>query len=599
MKGTVVATWVRTCRNFYGDSFVDEAMSEAGFQGKKIFFPAEDVDELKIQKFIKYISNHKGISEQELWKKIGKDNIYSFSKDFKAFFYHDNTYSFLKSLYDIHTVMTKRIPGAKPPIVDIKAVSDKEAVITYSSKRKMFDYFLGMLEGSFNYFKEEADLDVIEKMEDGLKVKITFNSEINYKKTYFINKILSFGFIKSIGFKAAIITFIIIFLTSLPILGLNSISKGLLISLIGGVGSFIGTSLVIRPMNHIEKILDNLNNKEFIEESALVTNDKFENLYSKINNHIKHIKSDFVGFKGITDEMATFAKNISIISEKMDKTSEEISQVVNQVASTSVDQAQNTESAAHILNENINALKVIVDSENNNKEELEATINKISDSYEQVDKVSKNILDTLESFQEVKVKGTQLGDKAKDITNIVSIVSQISDMTNLLALNASIEAARAGEQGKGFAVVAEEVRKLAEQTKDAVEEINTNLVQFVDDIDILVKNIEKQYDVLQGETKGLQLVRDVSKETTTSVKTVSVSMIETINELDKEAESIADMYNNIESLAAIAEENSASSQEVSANVSLYTEEIKKLIESIKEFKKIAKYFEEDLQKYKI
>ena len=456
-----------------------------------------------------------------------------------------------------------------------------------------------MLEGSFNYFKEEADLDVIEKMEDGLKVKITFNSEINYKKTYFINKILSFGFIKSIGFKAAIITFIIIFLTSLPILGLNSISKGLLISLIGGVGSFIGTSLVIRPMNHIEKILDNLNNKEFIEESALVTNDKFENLYSKINNHIKHIKSDFVGFKGITDEMATFAKNISIISEKMDKTSEEISQVVNQVASTSVDQAQNTESAAHILNENINALKVIVDSENNNKEELEATINKISDSYEQVDKVSKNILDTLESFQEVKVKGTQLGDKAKDITNIVSIVSQISDMTNLLALNASIEAARAGEQGKGFAVVAEEVRKLAEQTKDAVEEINTNLVQFVDDIDILVKNIEKQYDVLQGETKGLQLVRDVSKETTTSVKTVSVSMIETINELDKEAESIADMYNNIESLAAIAEENSASSQEVSANVSLYTEEIKKLIESIKEFKKIAKYFEEDLQKYKI
>lgn len=599
MKGTVVATWVRTCRNFYGDSFVDEAMSEAGFQGKKIFFPAEDVDELKIQKFIKYISNHKGISEQELWKKIGKDNIYSFSKDFKAFFYHDNTYSFLKSLYDIHTVMTKRIPGAKPPIVDIKAVSDKEAVITYSSKRKMFDYFLGMLEGSFNYFKEEADLDVIEKMEDGLKVKITFNSEINYKKTYFINKILSFGFIKSIGFKAAIITFIIIFLTSLPILGLNSISKGLLISLIGGVGSFIGTSLVIRPMNHIEKILDNLNNKEFIEESALVTNDKFENLYSKINNHIKHIKSDFVGFKGITDEMATFAKNISIISEKMDKTSEEISQVVNQVASTSVDQAQNTESAAHILNENINALKVIVDSENNNKEELEATINKISDSYEQVDKVSKNILDTLESFQEVKVKGTQLGDKAKDITNIVSIVSQISDMTNLLALNASIEAARAGEQGKGFAVVAEEVRKLAEQTKDAVEEINTNLVQFVDDIDILVKNIENQYDVLQGETKGLQLVRDVSKETTTSVKTVSVSMIETINELDKEAESIADMYNNIESLAAIAEENSASSQEVSANVSLYTEEIKKLIESIKEFKKIAKYFEEDLQKYKI
>jgi len=172
-------------------------------------------------------------------------------------------------------------------------------------------------------------------------------------------------------------------------------------------------------------------------------------------------------------------------------------------------------------------------------------------------------------------------------------------MTNLLALNASIEAARAGEQGKGFAVVADEVRKLAEQTKDAVEEINTNLVQFVDDIDVLVKNIENKHDVLQEATKGLVLIRDVNKGTTTSVRTVSTSMIKTINELDTEAESIADMYNNIESLAAIAEQNSAASQEVSANVNLYTEEIKNLIESINEFKKIAKFFEEDLGKYKI
>ncbi len=373
----------------------------------------------------------------------------------------------------------------------------------------------------------------------------------------------------------------------------------MIISLISGAGAFLGTSLLIRPLTHIEKILDNLNNKEFIEESVLITNDRFERLYSKLNSHIKNTKSDFVGFKGITDEMGTFAKNISVISENMDKTSEEISQVVNQVADTSVEQAQNTENAAHILNDNINALKLIVDSENNNKEELETTINKITDSYKQVDKASENILETLESFQEVKVKGTQLGDKAKDITNIVYIVSQISDMTNLLALNASIEAARAGEQGKGFAVVADEVRKLAEQTKDAVEEINTNLVQFVDDIDMLVKNIENKHDVLQEATKGLVLIRDVSKETTTSVGTVSTSMIKTINELDAEAESIANMYNNIESLAAIAEQNSAASQEVSANVNLYTEEIKNLMESINEFKKIAKFFEEDLGKYKI
>ena len=76
-------------------------------------------------------------------------------------------------------------------------------------------------------------------------------------------------------------------------------------------------------------------------------------------------------------------------------------------------------------------------------------------------------------------------------------------------------------------------------------------------------------------------------------------MIETINELNKEADSIATIYDRIESLAAIAEENSASSEEVSANVSNYTNEIKKLIDNIHEFKNITEGFKGELSKYKI
>ena len=86
----------------------------------------------------------------------------------------------------------------------------------------------------------------------------------------------------------------------------------------------------------------------------------------------------------------------------------------------------------------------------------------------------------------VKEKGQNLERKANDITNIVSLVSGISDQTNLLALNASIEAARAGEQGRGFAVVAEEVRKLAEQSQQAVKDINDNLSHFANEINPLV-----------------------------------------------------------------------------------------------------------------
>lgn len=199
--------------------------------------------------------------------------------------------------------------------------------------------------------------------------------------------------------------------------------------------------------------------------------------------------------------MSTFVSNINEISNSMNSTSNEISDVVEQVANCAVEQAENTQNVVSVLNENIRHLNNIVEDENNNKLELEKSIDKINNSYENIDNTSKNILTTLQSFKEVNDKGLELQSKVKDITSIVSVVSEISEQTNLLALNASIEAARAGEQGKGFVVVAEEIRVLAEQSQGAVKDINSNLIKFVDEIKVLVDKIESQFDVLKGKVK--------------------------------------------------------------------------------------------------
>lgn len=598
MKGTVVATWMNTCKRLYGEELISDAMEKGGWTRDKIFSPIENVDDSKVKIVVNHIAKEKGMNTGELWRIIGVDNVNSFYSDFPAFFQHENLYSFLKSMFNVHVVMTKKFKGAKPPLLNITPISKREAYFSYSSSRGMFDYFMGLLEGTAKHFKEDIKTEEVERTSDFLKLKITFNKDIYYRKKYTINKILSLGgIIKSTGIKAGIPTFIFTFLSSFLLK--VGIASSIIISLTSLILTVLTGYLVNRPINDIKEVIERLKTNNYVDDSEISTGDVYEEIYSELKEYKGVVQADFVGFKGITDEMNTFADGLQGISNSMNHTSGEISGVVEQMADCAVTQAESTENTALVLNGNINNLKNIVDNEKNNRAELEGALNKINTSYNSLESVSIKINDTLGDFQVLRNQGINLEGKAKDITSIVSIVSQISEQTNLLALNASIEAARAGEQGRGFAVVAEEVRKLAEQTKTAVEEINSNLVQFVEDINGLVDKIGDQFNVLKKETEGLQIVKDSSYEATISIGEVAETMINTINELDKEAESIATIYESIESLAAIAEENSASSEEVSANVTSYTNEIKKLTNNVVEFKKITEDFKKDLSKYKI
>jgi len=601
MKGTVVSTWIKTFRKLYGDDIVEKAMQEVGWENKRIFSPLENVDDEKTRAIVSFISKAKGIEINAIWRSLGHENLYSFLKDYPAFFHHENLYTFFKSLFDVHVVMTKKFAGAKPPLLTLVPVSSREAIFTYNSNRGLFEYFLGLVDGSSEYFKEKIEIKELGRTESVLKLKLTFENDIYFKKTYTFNKVLSLGFIKSTSIKTALFTFIVTTLGLIPVLGFNgkSIIPALLGGLIGGLATLISSGLLARPKKHIFEILRKLKENNFVENGIILTGDFYEEMYKELLLHCKTVSKDFVGFKGVTDEMDTFIGNINEISDTMNISSAEIAGVVEQVANSAVSQAENTEKTVSILNGNIEALKEIVESENKNKDELQIAIGKINNSYENVENTSKNLSETLVKFNEVKEKGIELEGKAKNITSIVSIVSEISEQTNLLALNASIEAARAGEAGRGFSVVADEVRKLAEQTKGAVEEINSNLVQFVEEIGRLVNNIEIQYNTLDKETNNLNVVKDTSYEANKSIAIVAQSLIETVRKLNTEATSISNIYDNIESLAALAEENSAASEEVSESVSNNSNDIQKLLAKISDFSQITDSFKTDLKKYKI
>lgn len=125
--------------------------------------------------------------------------------------------------------------------------------------------------------------------------------------------------------------------------------------------------------------------------------------------------------------------------------------------------------------------------------------NHMNDLYEQMGNV-RGI------FSDVAMSINGLQKETKEIMDFAKLIGAIADQTNLLALNASIEAARAGEHGKGFAVVAAEVRKLAEQSKHALEQVNGKVSE-------IVSHMEKVVDHVQGEQQTVEKTQQMSAET--------------------------------------------------------------------------------------
>lgn len=315
-----------------------------------------------------------------------------------------------------------------------------------------------------------------------------------------------------------------------------------------------------------------------------------QSLIHSLREILTNITSSAKALDGFSNQ---FAESFANITDSVDS----VNTAVEEIASGATSQADETMSA----NQQVAEMGQALEETSANVENLHASSEKMEEynetagsNLEELNAISEQ---TKQSVIEVQKQTDLTNQSAKQIKEATELITDIAAQTNLLSLNASIEAARAGEHGKGFAVVADEIRALSEQSRQSAEKI----VEIVDTLlvnsDTSVQTMSKVMDKIGVQNDKLSETSQMFNLLHNEIGTVA----DAIEKIRKQAEALEDKKNKVTSivdgLAAIAEENAASTEETSASMLEFNEILSVCNKATGELRKLSEELAENTKHF--
>lgn len=328
-------------------------------------------------------------------------------------------------------------------------------------------------------------------------------------------------------------------------------------------------------------------------------NDEISKLLGSANDMVRSFAQIVTGIRRASRELSelstTFSQSFDTMNEALDQVSGEVASITD----NTVSQAEKTQHVQQKVAEIGNAIEVIA----SNITLLSDSALKMKDCNESAEVIMQQLVEisrqNRQSIDEVQSQTDRTNQSALQIRTATEIIAGIASQTNLLALNASIEAARAGEQGKGFAVVAEEIRTLADQSRESSEQINKIVNELIDNSNVSVEITGKVSEAFEQQNAKIRETETIFTALNHEIESVSTSIQGINSEVGGLNEHKSAIEEKMDSLAAAAETNTTSARDTSEAMNEFEALVEECKNATARITSVVAELDENIRKFNV